>query len=425
MRYLVLALIVALAALAALLPASDAPSSASSVDAMEPSLAVCAIEEGSGRTTSIAVLSTVNGPGRLTAFAGGRSTDVEFETGASGSETIALVDVAAVGTVGGLVEMPVATSAAGAVVTGSESMSAEACAGMPAAQVFISGGSTISGETFELHLMNPYAGEAVVELVVVSEAGIESNDRFESVVVPPLSSLVVDMTGLIPGRETLSITIETVEGNVLAVGRQGHGGESAVWNAVPPAQDWFIPVPEGPGPKMLLIGTPSNRQVEYQVDFYGPDGLEEGFEVGSLDPRGREVVLLAAFSEATSGVRVISTGPVVPTLWIDSEMGLAVTSGSTVEASRWMLPGAAPPAGGWATLVIMNSGIEDTTVSIRPLRENTRLRNLVVASDSVVEIGLAAADGHLVESTGPIVVLWTARRDHAGSASIGVPINDG
>jgi hypothetical protein len=272
--------------------------------------------------------------------------------------------------------------------------------------------------------MNPYAGEAVLELVVNSEAGNESNSRFESVIVPPRSSTIVDFNDLTPGRENLSVAIETVTGRVNAVGRQGDAGESAVWNAVPAASDWFLPVPKGLGERRLIIATPSNTDIEYQVDLYTPEGVEEVFVSGSLPARGQVVVDLGEVTGDAVGVRVVSTGPIVSTLWTNSAAGLSVTNGSPVEANRWFLPGAGTPDGGGATMVLFNTGIEDTEIVLRPLRVNTSTRVFNLMSESTLEIGLEQADGYLVESTGPITVLWTSQREGSGSASIGVPIID-
>lgn len=426
MKYIGLVIVLILAAGVFLIPAPDAPETGPSAGTQEPPVAICAIEEGGGRTTEVAILSTVDGPTRLTLFASGEAAgSIGQPTGPSGSVIIPVVDVAAVGTVGGLIELPISSSAAAAVVVGAESMSAESCATVPTQQSFITGASTIGGDTFELHLMNPYAGEAVVELVVQSEAGIESNDRFESVVVPARSSAIVDFTDLIPGRETLSVAIETVKGRVLGVGRQGIDGESAVWKAVEGSQGWFLPIPMGGGSKRLLIATPADTDVEYEIDFYGPEGLEEAYIAGTLSSRGQDIIDLAAITPEVAGVRVISTGPVVPTLWINSEPGLAVTTASAVEATRWFLPGAGTPAKGRAKAVILNVGIDGANVSIRSLKAESVVNTIVLPADGVVEIQLAAADGYLIEASEPIVALWVANRDNAGLAAMGVPILDG
>lgn len=425
MRFVGLALVLALATVAYLTPAPDAPEPSPGVGIEEPPVAVCAVEEGSGRTTEISVLSTVDGQARLTLFAaGGTAGTIGQRTGASGSTVFPVVDVAAVGSVGGLIEMPVVDSATASVVLGATSIASEACATVPASEVLINGGSTISGETFVLQLMNPYAGEAVTELVVASESGVESNDQFERVIVPPRSSTFIDFTDLVPGRESLSVSVETATGRVLAVGRQGAAGGSAMWRAVSPALDWFLPVPQSGGVREILISSPSASEVEYQIDVYAPSGIQEGVLEGSIPARGQTVIDLEEFGPDALGVRVVSAGPVVPTLRIKAASGIGMTTGSEIQANQWLLPGAGRPEGGNASVIIFNTGIEDDEVRIRPLRENTSVLTLTVESGTVLEFGLDAADGYLIESTGPSVVSWAAAREGALALAGGVAILD-
>jgi len=409
-----------------LVPAPEAPTFDTAVSASAPPVAVCPVAEGSGRSTSISILSTVNGPASVTLFtAGGSAGSLTSSTGTSGSLVVPVVDVAAVGTVGGLVEMPSATSAAGSMIVGAESLSAEACASVPTAQAFITGGSTADEQSFELQLMNPYAGEAVAELVVESEAGNESNERFESVIVPPRSSTFVDFNDLTPGRESLSIVINTIKGRINAIGRQGVAGDLAIWRAEPASTDWFIPVPKGIGLKEILIATPGNVEVDYQVDAFMDSGAEEALATGRLNANGQAIVEISSVTQEAAGVRVVSTGPVVATLrWVGTESGVSISTGAVIQANRWFLPGASVPEGGWASIVVLNAGIEDSTVSIRPLRDMTSVRSFDVSSEGVLTLGIEAADGYLVESTSPVVVLWTGQREGSSSISIGVPIAD-
>lgn len=425
MRYVVLVLIATMAVAGVVLPAQEDPTPAASVGREEPAVAVCSIQEGSGRSTNVAILSTVDGPTQLTLFAAGDfAGTLATSTGPSGSTVIPVGDIAAVGRVGGLIELPTVTSAAGVFIGGATSLMTEPCQSIPSPQVFTTGGSTVSGEEFTMQFMNPYAGEAIVSLRVTSEAGVESNDRFDALVIPPRSSETISFNELIPGRERLSVGVETLSGRVIASAQQGIEGESSIWNAVPPAQDWLLPIPTGAPSRTLMIATPSAIEVDYQIDFYGADGLEEALINGALEAGGHVELDLDELSQGTSAVRVISTSPVVPILRIDSAEGFATTTGSPVQAGRWMLPGAAPPAGGWANVVVLNASIEDSTVSIRPLRDDSRQRELVVPSDQVVELALEMADGYLIEATSPVVVMWTARSASAASAAIGVPIED-
>lgn len=421
---MVVVVLLGVVAMAAPDPALPQPEAQAGREA--PPVAVCALQEGSGRSTRVSVLSTVDGPGTLTAFAGGAvSATEEFQTGPSGSEVIEVVDVAAVGTVGSLVDLPVVSSAVGTVVTGAESLAVETCAATPQPQTFITGGSTISGLSFDLHLMNPYAGEAIVRLIVRSEVGLEASERLDALVIPARTSTIIDFSQVLSGREELSITIETEEGNVIAVGRQRKEGDGALWNAVAGAQDWFIPVPQGGEVKTLFIGTPSNAEVDFWIDLYGPEGLEEAYQSGTIEPRGRVGLDLAAITEEAIGIKVLATGPVVPTLWIDTESGMAATTGLTEPATGWLLPGAGTLDEGLATLVVMNPGIEDTTVSLRPLGGDGLVTEIDLPAETVIEIELGLAHGYLLESADPTVALWVTQREGSAAVSAGVPIPDG
>lgn len=426
MRYAFVVAMAALAAAATLLPGADPAEPAAAPGSEAPPVAICPVVESGDTHTSISVLSSVNGRGRLSTFAAGSETgELEFRTGSTGAVTLQAVDAGAVGIAGGLVEMPTETTAASALVRGPETRAAESCADIPTGRAFIAGGSTVSESFFEIQLINPYAGEATVDLTVNTDAGLESDNRFDSVIVPALSTITLDLTQIIPGRESISVELNTTRGSVLAFGRQRIEGRTALWRAVAPGQDWWLPVPPGPGIKQMRIATPENADIEYQVDLYGPDGYVEGHDTGTIEARGRAVVPLAEITRDAAAVRVTATGPVVPLLWINSAQGLARTTASDVDAPTWLLPGARSPARGAGSITILNSGIETVTVSIRSLADRAFVREIEVGAEGVRVIELRRADGYRVEATGPIVALWTSSGNGASSAAMGIPLQDG
>lgn len=416
----------ALAVAGTFLPEQEAVEPGGVPASEEPPVSICPMIEQGDQHTNVSVLSSVNGAGRLSTFAAGAEVGaLQFRTGGTGAVTIPAADAGAVGAAGGLIEMPSDTTAAGVSIIGPQSRAAESCADIPTGQAFISGGSTISDAFFEVQLLNPYAGEATVDLTVTSDAGIEADSQFTAVIVPPLTNRTVDLTQIIPGREAISVNIEATRGSVLAFGRQTTDGETALWRAVAPGLDWWLPVPPGGGTKRMRIATPENAEVEYQVDHYGPDGFVEAHASGVLDPRGSTQVPLAAVTPEAAGVRVIASGPVVPSLWIDSPRGMASTAASPVESTAWLLPAASQPPGGSGQVVILNSGIEPVTVSIRSLAERSVVRDLEIGPEAVLVENLVRADGYRVEATAPVVVMWTSSLDGVGTAAMGIPLQDG
>ena len=420
--------IVGLAVAAILTPEPTTAQPGLPASAETPAVAVCPIEEGSGRSTTISVVSRVNGPGRFTAFAGGSELgSSEFVTGAAGSFAVPVVDVAAVGVAAGLVEFPSEASAAGAVVLGTQSFSADVCPSVPFRQTLLAAGSTLSGQQFDVQLMNPYAGEVIVDMAAFSDSGMESTDRLEGIVVPPRSSIVLDMDDLLPGREFLSVIISTERGSVIAFGRMEVGSDSAIWSAVPGAQDWFVPLPRTAGLRQIVISTDSAAEVAYQIDLYGPEGLIPAFEEGVIPARGSVRFDIDAVAPEASGVRVIATAPIATFIKVESETGLGITSGVTAVATRWFLPGVLVVPESQGEIVLMNPGSEEAVVVVAERRASSTAWEVSLPADSAISFPLSdrAANGVAVDSDVPIVVLWVSDRGDSIALSAGMPISDG
>ncbi|MCH8984094.1 MAG: hypothetical protein IH943_08380 [Acidobacteria bacterium] len=427
-RYLMLALIGLLAVAAALTPQPPLPVPGDIAASDPPAVAVCAVEEGRGRTTSLGIVSVVNGRGRFTAFAGGRPTgSTIFETGSSGSTSIPVVDISAVGIAAGLAELPDIDTGVGSVVVGEETLSANTCASTPARQTILGGGSTLSGESLELQLMNPYAGEAVVELTVVSEVGIESSDTLATVIIPSRSSIVLDLAEILPGRATLSVIIDTIRGSVIPVGRFANDIDTAIWSATPPQQDWFLVSPGGEGRRSVIVSTSSPADVNYQIDVYGPDGLVEAMIEGVIPGRGIISVDLSTLTDQQVAIRVISTGPVASFLRLDRDSGVGLTSGSTSPSTKWLMPGAASVGESTTLVYILNPDIEDATVTVSERRSATTAEQFPVPADSLIvyEVSEISADGLAIESDVPIVATWLTIRESSLALATGVPVLDG
>jgi hypothetical protein len=405
-------------------PEPPEPGPAAAVDA--PPVSVCAVEEGSGRSTTVGVVSTVDGEGRFTAFSGGVvAGERVFETGEGGAASIPVAEVAAVGVAAGLVELPAIDASSGSVIMGAESVAHEACFGVPSPQTLLAGGFTTGDQEFEVQLMNPYSGEATVDLIVRSESGIESATQLIGIGVPARSSVVVDMDELLPGREVLAVTVATTSGSLLAGGRLASGTDTAVWNAVAPDVDWFVPVPSGGG-SQLVVSTGVGTDVEYQVDVYGPDGLVESMEQGVVPARGQTLVDTAIAGEGASAFRVVATQPVAVFLRHVGDDGVALTSGVTATSSRWLLPGSGLGAGGNGRMVILNAGLEQASAEITSLGAQTVVKKPPVAAGSVLEFPAIsdAAIGYTVTGEGLLVPMWVTTTGTATAYSIGTPLID-
>jgi hypothetical protein len=310
---------------------------------------------------------------------------------------------------------------------GTESVAMDACVSTPVQQTLLAGGTTVSDVQYQIHLMNPYAGEAVVDLIVQSESGLESVPQLRGISVPSRSSVLLDLSEILPGRETLSITIETVSGSVMAAGRYGVGADVALWHSVAPALDWHVPVPVGGSGGDLVISTGIAAEVEYQLDVYGPEGVVEAYQEGVVPARGVTVVSLGELGfEVASAMRVVSTQPVAVFLRTASETGLAITSGASSTASRWFLPAAGLAPGDTGSTVVLNAGIDDATVVVTAHREESAARQFVVPAGTVIEVPIVegGANAYSVRGEGALVPLSVTATPTGTAYSIGVPLLD-
>lgn len=426
MKYATLLAVAALGLASLLLPRPETPLPAAELGVERPPISICPLVQIGELTTEVSILSNVVGEGRVTAFSSGPTNgSLAFDTGNSASVRIQASDASAIGTGGGLIELPSELTAAGVTLSSPRVRAAEACTGTPTPLVHVIGGSTAGESTFDVVLLNPYAGEAVASLVVTSEAGIESDARFDSVIVPSLSTITLDFKELIPGRATISATIETERGSLLAVAQRSEGGDRALWRAVAPELDWWVVAPSDIGDRTLLIGNPEAVEAEYQIDLYGPDGFVEGYETGTIPARTHLRVPIDEISDKAVGFRVISASPVVVGLEASANGALARTSGSPIGGSSWLLPGASNPPGGRSSITVLNSGIEPVTVTFRSMRDDSHTQTVELDAEALAEITLVDADGYRIDATGPVVAVWSASIEASTALSSGVVVEDG
>jgi Family of unknown function (DUF5719) len=405
-----------------------APTADPSPGSSEPPVAICATEEGGGRSTTVAITSSVSGDGLVTVFSGGSTAGTgRYESDASGGASVPMGSISAVGEAAALVEFPSAESAAAVVSLGSVSVGAESCSRMPDRQTVVGGANTLEGTALHVQLMNPYATEATVDISAFSESGRESVEALEGIIVPPRSSVIVDVANALPGRESLALTIDTSRGSVVASVRADIDGESAVWRPVAPSQSWVIPAPSlSDGSREVVIVSTTAADVAYQIDVYGPDGLEESVLEGVVEGRGQQIIDLSALADGPVAIGVIAEAPIGVFARYETATGLGIGSATSETASDWFLPGAGVVGDGTTAVVIANVGVDTVTVSISQLRASSATSVVTIEAGAVAEIALDQITSHGVAliSDGEIVPFWMTRRGPALAISGGVPLTN-
>lgn len=425
MKWIAPALVLAMGIVAMVMPAAEPPQPGAQPGIVPTPLAVCPTEESSTRNSRLNVVSTVAGIGQITIFSGGGSAGLgSFDTGASGSATVPVDDIAAVGSAAALVEFPVAGSATASLTTGPALISAETCSGIPDSQVVVGGGSTINDVPFQLQLMNPYSATASVDIAAFSESGRESSDSLRAIIVPPKSSVEVDIGTILSGRATLNLVIEATRGSVVTSASTEVGGDQATWRAVAPAQTWYAAFPVFGGTREVIIASSTPTDVTYQIDVFGPGGLEEAAIEGTVVGGGQEIVDLSRISQAALAVRVVTTAPVGVFARLGAEGAIGIAAGSPVPTNDWLVPGAGSGSDTPGRVVLVNVGVEVTEVTLTEVRESSRSRVIEVLPGQVVEVELDSidSDGVSIFSDGQIVPFWIARNGPAVAISSGFPL---
>jgi len=425
MKWVTAILVLALGAAAALLPEAEAPAPRPEPGIASPPVAVCPTEEGATRSSSLDVMSTIAGVGQVTIFSGGGSAGSgSFDTGASGSASVPVGEIAAVGSAAALVEFPTSESATASVTTGPTVLSAETCSRIPDSQVIVGGGSTINDIPLRLQLMNPYSATAVADITAFSESGRESSEALRSIIVPARSSVVVDIGSILSGRETLNLIVEATRGSIVTSASTEVGGDQAVWRAVAPEQTWYVPFPVFSGSREVVIASSTANDVAYQIDVFGPGGLEEAAIEGTISGGGQVVINVSEISQAALAVRVVTTAPVGVFARLTGEGGLGIAAASPQPTNDWLVPGAGSGADTAGRLAVVNVGVEVTDVTVTEVRESSRSRIFQVQPGQILEVELDAvnSDGVSIASDGQVVPFWIARRGAAVAVSGGFPL---
>lgn len=425
MKWITAILVLALGAAAALLPEPEAPAPRPEPGIESPPVAVCPTEEGATRSSSLDVMSTIAGVGQVTIFSGGGSAGSgSFDTGASGSASVPVGEIAAVGSAAALVEFPTSESASASVTTGPTVLSAETCSRIPNSQVIVGGGSTVNDIPLRLQLMNPYAARAVADITAFSESGRESSEALRSIIVPARSSVVVDIGSILSGRETLNLIVEATRGSIVTSASTEVGGDQAVWRAVAPEQTWYVPFPVFSGSREVVIASSTPNDVAYQIDVFGPNGVEDAAIEGTISGGGQEVINVSEISQAALAVRVVTTAPVGVFARLTGEGGLGIAAASPQPTNDWLVPGAGSGADTAGRLAVVNVGLEVTDVTVTEVRESSRSRIFQVQPGQILEVELDAvdSDGVSIASDGQVVPFWIARRGAAVAVSGGFPL---
>ncbi|WP_419926488.1 DUF5719 family protein [Candidatus Poriferisocius sp.] len=350
-------------------------------------------------------------------------------------------------------------------VQGPTGMDVMACATRSSAVWHFAAGSTRRDARLGFTLFNPFPDRAVVQFTFSTDAGVRKPQSLRGVLVPARSLVVVNATNVVPRFSSVSTTIESQAGRIVAGrlqlfdGTEGLEGLTAGPGIPEPQTQWVFPGgPTDSGMvEHIVLYNPSQQVasafVGIRLDTSGSGGAPAPFEV-SVPPRQQIALVLGdigayplppepfAYSVAGSlpdGVGIWTALQVYNGVPIVAERvaaapatsapaGVATAAGSPVTAVRHLIAGSRA-GGAEVVLAVVNPSPDSIAlVTVSKIADGqaapvAQLDPLEVAPHSRVVVPvdrLADGDSYalLVEASQPVAVGRSLlAREGTGSAS--------
>jgi hypothetical protein len=340
-------------------------------------------------TVVIASLARTDVEATITVMPGGDATPTTDTMRLAPGEQVSVpvADVLATAEPGVVVETVGGPAAVSHVLEHGDDVAMEACTRTAASEWYFASGTTVDESRHDLLLFNPFGDDAIVDVSFVTDTGAQEPAALQALVVPRRTRVTIPVhdsalrqarvathvharTGRIVAEQTQTFDEVTVDG-VVRDGIALSGGATA------PSSVWRIPVGstrDGGVVQLALANfSPDDTRVDVKTVLDGEGDLPaqtvrvpaQGVtmvDVTTRVPLDTDVAVTATV-RAVEGRRV----PVVAELlaaWppASASTGFAGTIGSTLTATRWVLP--APDVDAEATVSVFNPGPEPVTAEL-------------------------------------------------------------
>jgi hypothetical protein len=264
------------------------------------------------------------------------------------------------------------------------------CSAQPSSRWLFATGSTARGENHYLLISNPFREEAVVRVRLMAGDKEVVPARLKDLVIRTLSQTSVYLPDYFVEEPGFGIEVTASRGRVVvarysSVTTGGGDGMSLDVGARAPSASWVFAEGRVPseGEDSIVIVNPGTREALVGIVFMTEEERTAPPDLAELPvPAGRQLVVKVSdhLARGTSyGVELNSTND-VPVVAERRSAGVyngnrsyESTFGVTSVAERWNVP-AGSPAGGSATLAMVNVGQTRTRASVTLLTADGELR---------------------------------------------------
>lgn len=448
----------------------------------EPISGAWSCPHGGGEGWKVWVTVTNPGPepveARITTSAGGAATPPSSSV--IPPSTLQYFEIAApIAGSATVVEYLGGTVGVGSVVVPPEGgLAAEPCVSSPGSAWSLPEASTLRGETANLVVHNPFAAQAVVDVILTAGEQQIRPGNLQGIVLGPLDARAFELNRFALGQRALTGTVIAVQGRVaVATVVVSTGGIRSALGVPEPATRWLLPG-VGEETDIVVRALPEN-DAPVSAEIHGQEGPIPALDLeavaagtaeafGVLTAQGGLVVRSDGPRPMVAGRRMVLEPSMVPAPAKPEEPGngngnrakgegpkgkagsdrkggkkgggsggkeeepppapeadIAATAGVTATADRWLVPPAAGPEGQPSILLLQNPGETEVTVSVTLLGTGGPLANtsqVTVPPRTTIRVPVEGGPATALVEGGGVVAAQATLAAGAFAVLLGVPI---
>jgi hypothetical protein len=407
-------------------------------------------------TITVASLAHTDIEVTVTVMPGGDTTPATDRVRlAPGEEVnVPVADVLATAEPGVMVETVGGAAAVSHTLEHDGDVAVEACTRAAAPDWYFASGTTVDGAQQDLSLFNPFGDDAIVDISFVTDTGGQEPAALQALVVPRRSRLTVPVQDSVLRQNRVATQVHARTGRVVAEQTQTFSdvvvdgstrtGIELSAGAIGPATTWRIPAGSTRDGGRAQLALANFSTVDARVDvntiLVGGEALDP--QTVRVPSQGLTVVDVTTRVPLDTDIAVVATAqavdgrrtPVVAQLlasWApaSSSTGVGGTLGSTLTATRWVVP--VPDVDAETTVTVFNPGPEPVTAELL----DAGLVDRRVGATSEPELALAPGKAKtvrlartgsrpratVVTANHPVVVGVTVLGDAGAALSTAIP----
>ncbi|MGE5225239.1 MAG: DUF5719 family protein, partial [Planctomycetaceae bacterium] len=288
---------------------------------------------------------------------------------------------------------------------------------------FAAGASTQQGEQASVIVMNPFAQEAVFDVVLFSSRPPLRDRELSDVLLGPGESVAIPLAKRLVDEAAIGAEVNAKVGRVAVatLGVSRGGGVRSILGTTATSVTLDLPTAAGSGQTTLEVTDPESRDAHFSATAWASDGPSPA---GGLIGQEHRASSAAAYPVTTSGATVVSvsaqggTGLFAALRSQGQSDDDAATGGTAAPGPAWVVPPTVADQPANPGLVVANPGATPVQVTLRLLPPGSDTVERPTASITVPPSSTVAAPAAFLDQSPSASVLVTADGDVvAGGAS--------